>query len=184
MKKTILSLAAAAAMAIAPASALASTGQRVAPQLKLNATDTSWVTAAVQSDYAAIQGAQLAESKTTNTAALKLASAILVQKSKLLADAEHCASRLGIAVTPGSGASYTTYQTQLTTLAPMSGLLFAQTYAQDEVTDHEAFISLTNSEIQSGVNLTARASARFWLPIETHRLAVAEGAERAVLKAS
>jgi predicted outer membrane protein len=178
MKKIIGPFVCALVMAAAPASALAaSSSQRLAPQVKIAAADVNWVQASIQANMAVVAAGDLAEQRTTSVPALKLAHVLLSQHSKLLADAEHCAQRLGITIPSNMG---TTYQAQYTALQALTGRAFAAQFASDEVTDHEAFITLTQTEIASGVNVVARASAKFWLPIEEHRLAIAEGAVKAI----
>jgi len=174
MRKTIVPIVCTLAMAIAPASALATTGgQRLTPQTKLAAVDVSWVQSSIQADMAVVAAADLAEQRTQNVAALKLASVLLSQHSKLLAKAENCAQHLGITIPTSPSAAQ---QAMLASLQKLTGRSFAAAFAADEVQGHEAFIALTQQEIATGVNVTARASARFWLPIEQHRLAIAETA--------
>jgi predicted outer membrane protein len=181
MKKIIGPFVCALVMAAAPASALAaSSSQRLAPQVKIAAADVNWVQASIQANMAVVAAASLAETNTTSAPALRLAHVLLAEHSKLLLDAEHCATRLEITIPSNMGA---TYQAQLTALQPLTGHAFAAQFAADEVTDHQAFIALTETEIGSGVNLVARASAKFWLPIEEHRLAIAQGAVKAIANA-
>jgi putative membrane protein len=176
-KTTIASLVCALAMVAAPTAAFASASPHRASAPKISAIDVSWVQAGIQDNMAVVAAADLAEQRTQNVFALRVAHVMLSRHSRLLADTVALAKHLGISIPTSPSAAQ---QAQLTALQALTGKAFASTFAADLVSGRQEFIALTQQEIATGVNGAVRASAHFFLPIEQYRLGQAQFAVNAM----
>jgi putative membrane protein len=134
--------------------------------LNANAQDQSFVTSANMSNSAEIRLGQLALSRSSNAGVKTFAQLMVTEHSQAQTDLGSVATGINVNVKDSIDAQHQMLMSRLDTL---NGLAFDTVYINSQVRDHQANITLFQSEVSAGSNQSVKDYASKYLPhIQMH----------------
>ena len=127
----------------------------------VNSTDSSFVLNAGMGNTAEISAANLALSKSTDTAILNFANMMKADHTAAQTSLKNLAARYGLTAPDSVDAAHAAEAAKLTLL---TGRAFDSAYIHGQVTDHQATIQLFNTEVSNGNNNDLQNFADTTLP--------------------
>ncbi len=127
----------------------------------VNSTDSVFVVQASIGDTAEINVAQLAITKSTDTAILNFANMMIMDHTLAQASLRNIAARYGLTAKDSLDPAHLAEAAKLATL---SGRAFDSAYIHGQVVDHQATIQLFNNEGSNGNNKDLKNFADTTLP--------------------
>lgn len=141
--------------------------------MSYSAWDEQWLTMSIQGDLFEIQGGKIALQKATTPQVKTLASTLITDHTKSLADSVEVAHELGIEVPDSPSPSQ---QWELQVVSTFSGNAFDRWYSSLEVKDHIQDIQEAKDEEDQGCNDDVQALAEDDIPVLEKHLHLAEAA--------
>jgi putative membrane protein len=142
-------------------------------QAKASGLDKQELKMSMQGDLFEIAGGQLALSRSQSSAVRTLATRLVQDHTKSMADATKVAKKVGVTV---PDAPSPTQQWELQVLGTMTGTTFDSQYARLEVADHQQDIEDSTTEKDDGSNSDVTKLAAQDLPMLRQHLALAQQA--------
>lgn len=126
-----------------------------------NAQDQSFVTSANMSNSAEIRLGQLALSRSANAGVKTFAQMMVTEHTQAQTDLSSVASGINVSVKDSVDAQHQMLMSRLDTL---NGLAFDTVYINSQIKDHQANVSLFQSEVSTGTNQSVKDYASKYLP--------------------
>lgn len=138
----------------------------------LNDADNNFIKLASLSNYAEIETAKVALSKTTDSSVLSFAQLMFADHTKAQSDLKTMGTIVGFTITDTIiDAAHAAFIAQLDTL---TGRPFDSTYIQNQLTDHQATINFYTDEVKNGSQINVRAYANSNLQILQYHYELAD----------
>jgi putative membrane protein len=135
-------------------------------KLNANAQDQSFVTSANMSNSAEIRLGQLALSRSSNAGVKTFAQLMVTEHSQAQTDLGSVATGINVNVKDSIDAQHQMLMSRLDTL---NGLAFDTVYINSQIKDHQANVTLFQSEVSAGSNQSVKDYASKYLPhIQMH----------------
>jgi putative membrane protein len=173
MKRSLLAISVTAALAALTAGTI---GAQAKTAAGVSGLDEEYLKSSIQGDRFEISGGRMALGASQNPQVRALATTLVKDHTKSLADAVKLAKKLGVSVPK---APTPPEQWELRIAGTETGPAFDKWYSDLEVQDHKQDISEASAEASTGTNAAVRAGARKELPTLRRHLKLSQGALKA-----
>jgi putative membrane protein len=135
--------------------------------------DKEWLKTSMEGDLFEVAGGQIAKTKSTDPAVLRLANTLISDHTQSYHDAAKLARKLGVDVETEPSPSE---QWELQVVRTFSGNAFDHWYSSLEVFDHIQDIQESSDEAKDGCNAEVRHEAKTDIPMLRMHLALSRAA--------